>query len=275
MFPETLERAVAPSKSLFEQGSYGLGGFGNGSGKGRVNYAPSVFEKRERHVGVFHERVARIPADFQYFFLPPGSRRAGHHGNAVEGVEGTPVEVLSGDVFHFLEGSENVFYVPDAYVAANGIHSFFLKGLYELGNGIRQNDGIRIHGDDVVVFGNFETEVESDRLSLVFFGYQPNVRIFFRHFHYPVSRFVRASIVYDQDFKLGILASQESYDRALNHFLFVIRRNQDGYRRLEIALGSVFSLVLAGTDDENAHEQHAENAKPRSDREDHSYGFPS
>lgn len=230
VFPEALECPVTPPESLLEERSNPLRGLCHAFCERRIHDASAVFEEREREVRILHERIARVPAYIEHSLFSPGAGRSRYDRYAVERVEGTPIVVLSGDVFDLLEGGQDILHVSDSDVPAYRIHLAIGKRFHQVENGFREHDGISIHRDDIVVLRLPESHVECDGFAFVLLRDEPDIRVFFRHPLYAFGRSIRASIVYDEDLELRIVTRKESGNRALYDGLFIVGRDQYGHR---------------------------------------------
>ncbi len=160
MLPEALECPVAPPEALLEQRTHRFWGFGDGFGERCVYDASAVLQEREGEISVFYERIARISTDIQYLLPFPGPGGSGYDRDAVERIKGTPVVVLSCHVFHFLECREDILHVADSYIAAHRVHFLVYERLHEVEYGFRQDDGIGVDRDHVVVFRFLKAQIQ-------------------------------------------------------------------------------------------------------------------
>ena len=113
MFPETLQRAVGPTKTLPRQRPHALRRFRPGDRSRHVDNSLPMSVQRKSQIGVFSERlqteatglIDRIPTN--------GADRTGHDRDAIPAIVCAPIEIEAARVFQRLTTRDERAQVPD------------------------------------------------------------------------------------------------------------------------------------------------------------------
>ena len=119
MFPETLQRAVSPAKTLPRERAQGLRRFRPGDCVRRVNDAVDRVVQSEGQIGILRQRVEAQPADRIDGRATKRADRAGHDRDAVPAIVGAPVEIEAAGVFERLTARDETAQVADFGVTGN------------------------------------------------------------------------------------------------------------------------------------------------------------
>ena len=124
MFPQTLQCAVSPAKTLARQRPHRFRRFRPGNRPRHVNDPLPIFVQRESQIGVFRQCLQTQPASAIDRFLPDRADRARHHRDAVPTGVSATIEVESAGVLERLAARNECAQVSHFGVAGNGADRF-------------------------------------------------------------------------------------------------------------------------------------------------------
>src|SRR5262249_36694006 len=148
MFPERLQGAEGPAKTLANQGAGGVRSLGPGDGALFVGDAPAKTPNGNGKVRIFGNRVGGNATTGFNSLLAPGAERAGYDRDAVQQIEGALLHVLAGDVFESLPASEPARTISDFDVASDRSDFRIGKMTDQAAYGVGLDFGIGVDGND-------------------------------------------------------------------------------------------------------------------------------
>src|SRR6266849_6077274 len=113
MFPEALQRAVGPAKTLSRQRAHALRRFRPSDRARHVDDSLPMFVQRKSQIGVFSERLQTEAARLIDRILANGADRTRHDRDAIPAIVCAPIKIEAASVFQRLTTRDERAQVPD------------------------------------------------------------------------------------------------------------------------------------------------------------------
>ena len=168
MFPEGLQGAEGPAKTLANERARRFGSFGPGDGVFVVSNAPAQPANRNRQIGIFRDSVRGDPSGCFNGGLAPRT----------QSTAGTTVMQLRRSKARFsmfwlvmysraCQACEPAIAIADFDVSGNGANEGIGEMADEVANGVGFNFGVGVDGNDDVGFGMSERVVQGRGFSAI------------------------------------------------------------------------------------------------------------
>ena len=184
---------------------------------------------------------------------PPCADGPGHHGDAIDDLEGAPVQILINDVFQRLEARDEIDLIADDGRTRHGRNLRVGEMAHQPRQRIRLKLGVGIEGDHHFGIGMGQAVVEGGPLSAVRFGENVHTLGVFEGAPHDLGGGIAGSVVDDDDLEVHVGRRQQRMDRVADHLLFVEGGNERHDR------GGHPPLVLPPTFSARMHEGKAGN----------------
>ena len=217
-----------------------------------------------------------VAADFAHRGSTPRADSSGNNTDGAEGIQGSSLKVLAGDVFEGLPARPEVDAVADFGVSRDSADFGIEEVRDQAADGVGCDDGIGINADeDLFIAQVLQAEVQGFGLAGVGFCQNHDLAagclLGEGGASYLEGTIFRA-IVDDDDMKIGIIGIERGTNGALDNFFLVVCGNQHGDIRFVAsflagpAVGALTQTIEDGecTDEEQAsgHQEIADEEEP-------------
>ena len=152
---------------MLDEHARSFGSFCEGYGFFVIEDFPAAPADGKCKIGVFRQRVRRESAGGAHRVSAPGAKGARHHGDAVEQVERALFHVLAGDVFQSLPASDPLGAISHFYVSGHGADARVGEMPYQLRDGVRLDDRVRVNGHNDLAGSQRQRLIERRGLAAV------------------------------------------------------------------------------------------------------------
>src|SRR5580704_16883982 len=107
----------------------------------------AIAQQRHGQIGIFGDGIDVEGAGRAHRGDTPGTDRSGNHADCTECVEGTALEVLTGDVFERLPAGPEIHAVADFGITGNGAYPRIEEMRHHASDGVGSDDRVGIDTD--------------------------------------------------------------------------------------------------------------------------------